>query len=154
MNPPKASSLPREILEGGLTIDGIFIPKGINVGTPLYVLHHDPEVFPEPWSFQPERWFASPSRGNTIEMVAAVKATCTPFLIGPMNCIGKNMAYIALKLALAHLLFSNDVRMSGAPTGGGNENEEEGRRRSGEYQMRDWILGFRDGPMVEVKRRL
>jgi hypothetical protein len=68
-----------------------------------------------------------------------------------MNCIGKSMSYIALKLALAFLLFSYDVRISGPLTGGGGKDEEEGREREGEYQMRDWILGFRDGPMVEVK---
>lgn len=154
MNPPKASSLPREVLKGGLTIDEEFIPKGITVGTPLYVLHHDPTVFPDPWSFKPERWSASPSQGNTTEMVAGAKAVCAPFLIGPMNCIGKNMSYIALKLALAYLLFSNDLRISGELTGGGShDEEEEGRRRKNEYQMRDWILGFRDGPMVDVKMR-
>ena len=35
--------------------------------------------------------------------------------------------------------------------GGGNPEGEEGRRREGEYQMTDWILGFRDGPTVEVR---
>ncbi|CZR70108.1 related to cytochrome P450 67 [Phialocephala subalpina] len=154
MNPPKASSLPREVLKGGLTIDGEFIPKGITVGTPLYVLHHDPTVFPDPWSFKPERWVVSPSQGNTAEMVAGAKAACAPFLVGPMNCIGKNMSYIALKLALAHLLFSNDLRVCGELSGGGSDVAEEGRQRKNEYQMRDWILGFRDGPMVEIKTRL
>jgi cytochrome P450 len=154
MNPPKASSLPREILKGGLTIDGQFLPKGVTVGSPLYVISHDPAVFPEPWSFKPERWIASPSTGNSQEMVSAAKAASVPFLIGPMNCIGKNMSYIALKLALAHLLFSNDIRISGKLTGGGSaEKEDELRRREGEYQMDDWILGFRDGPMIEVKAR-
>lgn len=41
MCPPKASSLPREVLAGGLDIDGQYIPQGVTVGTPLYVLHHD-----------------------------------------------------------------------------------------------------------------
>jgi cytochrome P450 len=152
MNPPKPSSLPREVLKGGMNIDGHFIPKGITVGSPLYVIHHDPSVFPEPWSFRPERWIASNS--NSPEMVSVAKAASIPFLIGPLNCIGKNMSYIALKLALAYVLFSNDIRISGKLTGGGSkEQEEEERRRVGEYQMEDWILGFRDGPMVEVKVR-
>ena len=152
MNPPKPSSLPREVLKGGLDIDGHFIPKGITVVSPLYVIQHDPSVFPDPWSFRPERWIAS--NGNSPEMVAAAKAASIPFLIGPLNCIGKNMSYIALKLALAYILFSNDIRISGKLTGGGiKEREEEERRRVGEYQMEDWILGFRDGPMVEVRAR-
>jgi cytochrome P450 len=153
MNPPKASSLPRQVLKGGMTIDGHFIPEGITVGTPLYVVHHDPNIFPDPWSFRPERWIASPSTGNTSESVSAAKAACGPFLVGPMNCIGKNMSYIALKLALAHILFCNDVRIGGKLTGGGAKDKAVGRQREGEYQMEDWILGFRDGPMVEVKIR-
>ncbi|TVY84611.1 Cytochrome P450 monooxygenase apf7 [Lachnellula suecica] len=154
LNPPKASSLPREILKGGLTIDGHFLPEGTTVGSPLYVIHHDPIVFPEPWAFKPERWMSSSSSRISPKMVSEARATSIPFLIGPINCIGKNMSYIALKLALAHLLFCNDIRISGALTGGGSkENEVKERRREGEYQMDDWILGFRDGPMVQVRLR-
>ncbi|KAH7409467.1 benzoate 4-monooxygenase cytochrome P450 [Cadophora sp. MPI-SDFR-AT-0126] len=154
MNPPKPSSLPREVLKGGLLIDGHLIPKGVNVGSPLYVIHHDPEVFPDPWAFRPERWISSLSTGVTPEDVSAAKSACAPFLIGPMNCIGKNMSYIALKLALAHLLLNNDFRSSGDVTGGGNGYAaDELRRREGEYQMTDWILGFRDGPMLQNRVR-
>lgn len=153
MNPPKPSSLPREVLNGGLMIDGYLIPQGVNVGSPLYVIHHDPSVFPDPWTFLPERWIDSSPTGVTPEAVSAAKAASAPFLIGPMNCIGKNMSYIALKLALAHLLFGNDVRASGKLSGGGVvDDAEELRRRKGEYQMTDWILGFRDGPTVEVRQ--
>jgi cytochrome P450 len=48
MNHPQPSMLRREVLKGGLTIDNHCFPKGINVGTPLYVLHHDPTIFPDP----------------------------------------------------------------------------------------------------------
>ncbi|TVY40756.1 Cytochrome P450 monooxygenase [Lachnellula occidentalis] len=147
-----ALSLPREVLKGGLKLDDHFIPQGITVGSPTYVIHHDPTIFPEPWYFRPERWIAS-SDGNSPGMVSAAKAASIPFLIGPLNCIGKNMSYIALKLALAYVLFENDLRVSGELTGGGSPLQVEERRRVGEYQMEDWILGFRDGPMVEVKVR-
>jgi hypothetical protein len=86
-------------------------------------------------------------------MVKAAKAGSIPFLIGAMNCIGKNMVYTSLKLALAYLLFSNDVRISGQLTGGGAKDEEVGGQREGEYQMIDWILAFRNGPMLEIKAR-
>lgn len=153
LNPPKASSLPREVLKGGLTIDGHFIPEGVTLGSPLYVLHHDPEVFLEPWEFRPERWIASKSSATSSEKLAKAKATSIPFLTGPLNCIGKNMSYIALKLALAHLLWGYDVSTAGELTGGGSKDGQAGRTREGEYQMWDWILGFRDGPMIEVSAR-
>jgi cytochrome P450 len=155
LNPPKASTLPREVLKGGMDIDGHHIPKGINVGIPAYTLHHDATFFPDPWSYRPERWIVNPEAGVTAQSVAKARSAFLPFLIGPMNCIGKNMAYIATKLALCHLLWRFDVRQSGPVlTGGGRQDLEEGRKRPEEYQMADWILAFRDGPLIELKERI
>lgn len=148
--PPKPSTLPREILKGGMIIDGEMIPEGIEVGTPIYVLHRDPNIYPDPWTWRPERWLGSG------EERAKVREAFCPFLIGPLNCIGKNMGYIALKCALAELLWRCDIRAAngGIVTGGGSKDLEEGRQREDEYQMHDWILGFRDGPMVELRERI
>ena len=142
MNPPKPSALPREVLAGGMLIDGHHIPRGTEVGTPIYVLHHDADLYPEPWAFRPERWIGDPTAGVGTEH--ARRGFC-PFLVGPMNCVGKNMAYIAIKLALAHLLFRYDVWQAGSETGGGGGPDlEEGRERAGEYQM----------PVIQVKSRV
>jgi cytochrome P450 len=167
MNPPKASSLPRQVLKGGVTIDGTLFPQGVTLGVPLYVLQHDEAYFPEPWEYIPERWIVDEAggKGRSVEEVAGARSAYAPFLIGPMNCIGKNMSYIALKLAIAHLLWRCDIRIAGGGagelTGGGREGkvdgeegEYEGRRRRNEYQMQDWILGFRDGPEIEVRERI
>jgi cytochrome P450 len=156
LNPPKPSSLPRRVLRGGVAIDGTVFPHGVTLGVPLYVLQHDEACFPDAWAYRPERWIVDAGAGVGAEDVARARGAWAPFLVGPMNCIGKNMSYIALKLAVAHLLFSCDVRVAGAVlTGGGRQEDEEvGRRRGTEYQMRDWILGFRDGPVVEVRRRV
>lgn len=150
--PPKASTLPREVLSGGIELDGQHIPKGVSVGTPVYVLHHDETIYPQPWSYSPERWIADEKAGVTSESVANARAALCPFLIGPMNCIGKNIAYFALKVSLAYLLFRYDIRQAGEVTGGGGARDlEEGRHREDEYQMTDFILGFRDGPFVELR---
>jgi cytochrome P450 len=173
MNPPKASSLPRQVLKGGVTIEGKEFPQGVTLGVPLYVLHHDEEYFPQPWEYVPERWIVDESatvgsenkNGRTAEEVARTRSAYAPFLIGPMNCIGKNMSYIALKLAVAYLLWRCDIRIAGGVlTGGGkkglsekkggNGEDYESRKRWNEYQMHDWILGFRDGPMIEVRERI
>jgi cytochrome P450 len=154
LNPPKPSATPREVLKGGMDIDGHHIPAGTDVGIPTYALHHDASIFPEPWSFRPERWIVDADAGVTAESVARAKSAFLPFIIGPMNCIGKTVAYTASKLALAHILWRYDVKQSGPVlTGGGGADLELGRNRPEEYQMMDWVMGFRDGPLIELRER-
>ena len=95
------------------------------------------------------------NEGVSAEVLAAEKNAYCPFLIGPLNCIGKKMSYIAMKLSLAHILWRYDIRAADEDKvgGGGSKDLEEGRQRENEYQMNDWILGFRDGPFIQVKER-
>ena len=37
------------------TIEGIFLPAGSMVSAMIYAVHHDPETWPEPNKFDPER---------------------------------------------------------------------------------------------------
>jgi cytochrome P450 len=148
---PVPSHLPRVVLEGGLDIDGKHIPAGTVVGVPMYALHNHPDYFPDPFSFLPERWIESPS--NSAQNVALARKAFCPFSIGSRMCSGKNLAYMQLKLTLAHLLWRFDIRE--APDemgrGGGKEGLGVGREREDEFQMWD-ALGFgRDGPVVEVR---
>jgi cytochrome P450 len=48
MTPPVAGALPRQILPGGMNVDGRHIPAGIDVGVPIYSIHHNPDYFPQP----------------------------------------------------------------------------------------------------------
>ena len=145
--PPKASSLPREVMKGGIMIDDIFIPEGATVGSSTYALHHHPDIFPDPFSYNPERWLQqSPNR--------RMQASFNPFLKGPRMCPGQTVAYFAIELALFHLVFRYDVRAAdGLLTGGGHSGGPKGRRREDEYQFDDWILGFAKGPLVDLKER-
>ena len=149
--PPKPGSLPRIVLPGGIEIDGHHIPGGITVGVSHYVIHRNPDVFLDPNEFRPERWIIG--NGVTEEQVKAAKRAYCPFGIGPMNCVGKNMAYLATKLALAHLFWSFDFRVHGKLVGGGSKDAEEGRRDENEYQLWDWIIGFPSGPIVDIRLR-
>jgi len=38
-----------------ITINGVFIPKGMRVVIPIFALHMDPEIWPEPTKFNPDR---------------------------------------------------------------------------------------------------
>ncbi|CAF4612282.1 unnamed protein product, partial [Rotaria socialis] len=72
---------------------GIIIEKGMIVGIPVWALHHDPQYYPEPDLFKPERFLA----GNRERLVPY---TYLPFGTGPRNCIGARFALLETKIAL------------------------------------------------------
>ncbi|NXK34917.1 CP3AL protein, partial [Piprites chloris] len=78
-------------------INGVPIPKGIVVTIPPYVLHRDPQYWPNPEEFRPERF----SKGNK-ESIDPY--TYLPFGAGPRNCIGMRFALLTLKVAITSLL--------------------------------------------------
>lgn len=148
--PCVSSQFPREVLPGGLTVDDHYIPAGTIVGTSAYALHHNEDNYPDSFAFKPERWLGDE------ESVARAKIAFNTFSVGPYNCIGKNVAYLAIKLVLAKLLWGYDVRVPEGEdlVGGGGKGEWKGKmRRETEYQLRDWLVGYREGPIVQIKRR-
>ncbi|NXC58857.1 CP3AL protein, partial [Aleadryas rufinucha] len=78
-------------------INGVTIPKGVVVTIPPYVLHRDPEYWPNPDEFRPERF--SKENKESIDPY-----TYLPFGAGPRNCIGMRFALLSLKVAIASLL--------------------------------------------------
>ncbi|NXX96020.1 CP3AC protein, partial [Centropus bengalensis] len=78
-------------------INGVTIPKGTIVMIPPYTLHRDPEYWPNPEEFRPERF----SKDNK---EAIDPYTYLPFGAGPRNCIGMRFALLTLKVAAVVLL--------------------------------------------------
>ncbi|XP_057603658.1 cytochrome P450 3A29-like [Hippopotamus amphibius kiboko] len=78
-------------------VNGVFIPKGTTVIVPVFVLHNDPELWPKPEEFRPERF--SKKNKDSINPY-----TYLPFGTGPRNCIGMRFAIMNMKLALVKVL--------------------------------------------------
>lgn len=154
LSPPVGGILPREVLPGGIDIDGLHIPTGYIVGTPHYAIHHNPTYYPSPFTFLPERWIPSSSLQFTKESVALAQSAFCPFSIGPRGCIGKGVAYVELMTSLARVVFMYEMRIAeGYSVGEGSEDMEVGRRRKEEYQLRDSFTSMKDGPYVEFRAR-
>lgn len=71
--------------------------RGLNVMVAVWDMHHDAEVWPDPFSFRPERF--EPTERARIPSMAYL-----PFGAGPRNCIGMRFAQMELKLALVRVL--------------------------------------------------
>uniref|UniRef100_A0A914WYQ7 Uncharacterized protein n=1 Tax=Plectus sambesii TaxID=2011161 RepID=A0A914WYQ7_9BILA len=79
------------------TVNGMTIPKGCIVSVPVWVIHYDPELYPDPQKFDPERF--SPEEKASRDPLAYL-----PFGYGPRNCIGMRFAQLELRMALAYLV--------------------------------------------------
>ncbi|XP_054848946.1 cytochrome P450 3A21-like [Eublepharis macularius] len=78
-------------------INGLTIPKGVVVMVASHVMHFDPEYWPEPKEFRPERF--SPEMKDKINPYVFM-----PFGAGPRNCIGMRFALLIIKVSIASLM--------------------------------------------------
>lgn len=159
MSPSVGGILPREVLPGGITIDGQKLPAGVVVGTPHYAIHHNEAYYPSPFRYVPERWIAgarSPLDGLAVDMasVARAQSAFCPFSIGPRGCIGKGLAYAEMTTTLARTIFLYDMRRAPGVVdpGEGRKDLEWGRHREDEFQLVDTFTSAKKGPMVEFRR--
>ncbi|KAK2623903.1 hypothetical protein QTJ16_006537 [Diplocarpon rosae] len=154
LSPPVGGIMPREVLAGGLEIDGLHLPAGVVVGTPHYALHHNPLYYPAPFSFHPGRWIVGSSPEVTSESVALAQSAFCPFSVGPRSCIGKGLAYAELMTTLARVVFMYDMKLAeGTSAGEGRPELEWGRQRREEYQLRDTFTSLKDGPYLKFRER-
>jgi len=166
--PPVPSHLPREVLPGGLHVDGEFLPPGTVVGTAPWAIHHSATYFPDPFVFRPERWIPTDDE-ESADSVSTARAAFCAFSLGTRGCVGKGVAYLEASLALAHLLWMYDISLGEeGPSGGGSGGETipDGwkgkkseklrmeRQREDEYQLFDYFNADRDGPMVKFRAKM
>ncbi|KAI0204035.1 cytochrome P450 [Astrocystis sublimbata] len=137
--------LTREVPDPGLTIGGIYIPGGTVVGCAASTLHLDPDVFPEPFQFRPERWLeakadvgSQPGLQNLSSgSLAAMEKSLMPFGAGLRACIGKNLA----QQQLHHTVFAiaESTVLDGA------------RTCQSEIQLREWFNAEMEGHHLDIE---
>ena len=67
-----------------------------------YSTHHNKEIFPRPFEFDPDRWL-----NTTPDMQEAYM----PFSRGSRMCIGINLAMMELKMIIASVVYSWELKV-------------------------------------------
>ncbi|XP_071770534.1 cytochrome P450 3A30-like [Centroberyx gerrardi] len=93
---PPVARLDR-VAKSTVEINGITIPKDTVVMIPVYAMHRDPDLWPDPEEFKPDRF--SKENKQSIDPY-----TYLPFGVGPRNCMGMRFAMVMIKLAMVEVL--------------------------------------------------
>ncbi|XP_068081668.1 cytochrome P450 4c3 [Anabrus simplex] len=76
---------------------GYNVPAGANVTIPLFILQRDPQLYPDPNKFDPDRF--------SLEAMQSRPPYCfLPFSAGPRGCIGQRFGIMELKVVLSTIL--------------------------------------------------
>ncbi|KAI0060304.1 cytochrome P450 [Artomyces pyxidatus] len=108
---PYVSAICREILRWQVTLpltfahspmdddvyEGMFIPKGTPIIVNAWAILNDPETYPNPEAFDPERFLTKDGSLNDDEVQAA-------YGFGRRNCIGQHLANNTIWIMMASLL--------------------------------------------------
>ncbi|KAK4221765.1 cytochrome P450 [Podospora fimiseda] len=97
---PSAISLIRSVPPNGAVISGYFVPAGTTVAVHGWSASRSEANWKRASDFLPERWLGGE------EWAEDKKAAAQHFSLGPRGCIGKNLALMELRLAVAALLWS------------------------------------------------
>jgi cytochrome P450 family 135 len=92
----------RKLIEP-MEIGGRLLPAGVNVAPSIYLVHRNPEIYPEPERFRPERFIEQP----------AGTYTWIPFGGGVRRCLGAAFAEFEMAVVLRELVASRRIQPVG-----------------------------------------
>ncbi|KAF4594099.1 hypothetical protein EYR40_008898 [Pleurotus pulmonarius] len=98
------SAMPRVVGPSDAIIGGVAVPAGTVVSASHTYVHLDPEIFPDPSEFIPERWLAQSDETKHLE------SWLVSFSKGPRMCLGINLAWCELYLIFGNLFRKLDLQ--------------------------------------------
>ena len=80
-----------------LPTTNLHVDKGIDIVIPVLGIHRDPEIYPDPDKFDPERF-------NEENIASTHPCNYLPFGDGPRICIGMRFGYLVVKVGIINIL--------------------------------------------------
>ncbi|KAI9700996.1 MAG: hypothetical protein M1820_006641 [Bogoriella megaspora] len=141
LTPPVGSILPREVLPGGIFIDGEYFLEGIDIGVPHYALHRHEDYFTDPDAYCPLCWFDESGK----YIPATAHPAFTAFGVGRTSCVGKYLAYQEISLVIAWIFWLYDIRL--------DPESDFAKQSPQHFPTRDRFVSMHQGPVVQFKSR-
>lgn len=85
------------VIRGSVSGLEYVLPEGTTVTIDIFQIQRDPAVFPDPDTFDPDRFLIQRTTDST-------KKVFMPFSLGPRSCIGSKFALLELKIFLIKVL--------------------------------------------------
>ncbi|TDZ44748.1 Cytochrome P450 monooxygenase radP [Colletotrichum trifolii] len=104
---PAGAGMPRIVPREGAEVCGEFVPGGTLVSLNPYAAFTHYENWVRPNDFLPERWL----NADDPEWKHDKREVYEPFSFGPRNCLGKNLAWLELRLILAKTFWHYDLEL-------------------------------------------
>ncbi len=101
---PVLPNIEPRLVKKPVEIGGRRYPEGVSLVPNAYLLHHDPDVYEDPYAFRPERFLKEPPGTYT----------WIPFGGGRRRCIGASFAMLEMKIVLPAVLRAYRLEPAGA----------------------------------------
>lgn len=99
MHPPTPQIIPREVMKP-IEIGGVRYEAGMHLWASGILVHYDPALYPQPYTFRPERWLGTKPSAHT----------WIPFGGGHTRCLGDRIAIVEMKAVLREVLTTCELQ--------------------------------------------
>jgi cytochrome P450 len=102
--PVLPNTAPR-LVKQPIEVGGWLYPTGASLVASAYLLHHDADLYPDPYAFRPERFLDEPPGTYT----------WIPFGGGRRRCLGASFAMLEMKVVIASVLRAFELQPAAEP---------------------------------------
>ncbi|KAJ0355796.1 hypothetical protein COL154_011215 [Colletotrichum chrysophilum] len=108
LHPSVGQLLGRVVPPTGATIGKYYLAPGTEVGMSPWVVHRDPDIFPDPDAFIPERWLVG-ENGTTEAQLRRMERSFLAFGHGSHTCSGKHISIMEVTKLVGTLILKYDM---------------------------------------------